>query len=255
MARALGWRQTRVSKLETGAQRPKDDDLAAWVRVVGAGNEVLTELCGLNRAVDTEYTRFREMYGGRRGGSTQDRYGYLERAATVICHYEPALIPALVQTGQYTRELLSAPANASLTGATPELIEEMVAARMRRQEVLYQPRKRVRIVIGEAALRTWYGAPETLAGQLDRLVAVMDLATVDLGLLPFGRAHPTAAIGGFTLHDQARVFLETLVGAQELLLPDEADTYEKAFEIIRAAALAGPDAVALIQQVAAELRR
>lgn len=255
MADALGWPQTRVSKLETGSQLPKDKDLIAWVRAVKADDSVLTELRALLSAVDTEYVTFREMYRHHGGaGSAQDRFGHLERAATLICHYEPALIPGLVQTGQYTRELLAAPASAVLTGATPERIEEMVAARMRRQEVLYQPGKQIRIVVGEAALRTWYGLPETLAAQLDRLVAVTDLATVELGVLPFDRAHPTMALAGFTVHDRARVFLETLIGEQELLLPEEAETYGKAFELIRKVAAVDADAVALIQQVAAGLR-
>ena len=255
-ARELDWPQTRVSKLETGAQRPTDEDLVAWVRAVGADDTVLAELRSLLDAVETEYTAFREMYQKRgAAGSAQDRFGRLERAATLICHYEPALVPGLLQTGQYTRELLSAPASAVLTGATPELIEETVAGRMRRQEVLYQPSKQIRIVIGEAALRTWYGSVATLAAQLDRLVAVADLATVELGVLPFDRAHPTMPLAGFTVHDRTRVFLETLTGQQELVLPDEVMTHGKAFEIIHGSAATGNDAVALIRRAAADLSK
>ena len=254
LAEALGWPQTRVSKLETGSQIPKDSDLVDWVRAVDADDTVLAELRTLHAAVQVEYIAFQEMYSARGAGRTQDRYGRLERATTLICHCEPALVPGLLQTGQYSRELLSAPASAVLTGATPELIEEMISGRMRRQEVLYQPNKRIQVVVGEAALRTWFGSPETLIAQLDRLVAVADLATVELGVLPFDRAHPVMPLAGFTVHDRTRVFLETLTGEQELVLPDEVAAYVKAFDQLRDAALAGPDAVALIQRIAAELR-
>lgn len=254
-AEAIGWRQTRVSKIETAAQIPTDNDLVEWVATVGAGESVLTELRTLRAAVDTEYTEFREMYRSRGGaGPVQDRLGQLERSAALVCCYQPALLPGLVQTGQYTRELLSAPASAVLTGATPESVEEIVAGRMRRQEVLYQPGKRIQLVVGEAALHTWFGEQQTLAAQLDRLVALMDLATVELSVLPFDRAHPTMPLAGFTVHDQARVFLETLTGQDELVLPDEVAAYVKAFDLLRDAATAGSDAVALIQRVAAELR-
>lgn len=254
-AEVIGWRQTRVSKLETGAQIPTDEDLTQWVNAVGADEAVLAELRKLRAAVDTEYTEFREMYGVRGGaGSLQDRFGQLERAAALICNYEPALLPGLVQTGQYVRELLSAPASAVLTGATPELIEETVSGRMRRQEVLYQPGKQIQVVVGEAALRIWHGSVATLVAQLDRLIALTDLATVDLRVLPFGRAHPTMPIAGFTIHDRSRVFLETLTGQEELVLPDEVATYSKAFELIRDTALTGPDAVELIRRVVGELR-
>lgn len=233
---------------------PTDNDLVAWVRAVNAGDEVLSELRGLLDTAQTEYIAFREMYRQRgAAGSTQDRLGRLERATTLICHYEPALVPGLLQTGQYTRELLSAPASAVLTGATPERVEEIVAGRMRRQEVLYQPGKQIRIVVGEAALRTWYGSAATLAAQLDRLVAVAGLATVELGVLRFDRAYPTMPLAGFTLHDRSRVFLETLTGQQELVLPDEVEAYRKAFEIIDGSAATGDEAVAVIRRAAADL--
>lgn len=37
MARHLDWFQTRVSKLELGAQLPSDEDLDAWVAATDAG--------------------------------------------------------------------------------------------------------------------------------------------------------------------------------------------------------------------------
>jgi hypothetical protein len=50
------------------------------------------------------------------------------------------------------------------------------------------------------------------------------------------------------------VYIETLTAEQQLSEPDEVAVYVKAFSMLREAALFGPDAVALIQRVAAELR-
>jgi len=42
----------------------------------------------------------------------------------------------------------------------------MIDGRLRRQEILHDPHKRIQVVLGEAALRTLVCTPETLAGQL-----------------------------------------------------------------------------------------
>lgn len=253
-ADAVGWAKARVSKLETGQQRPTEDDLATWVAAVAAPPGVLAELRRLAELADREYTDFREMYREARGESTQDRFGRLEAEAVLIEHYNPSMVPGLLQTGQYTRELLSAPASTPLVDATPEQIEQMITGRARRQEVLYAPGKTVRVVVGEGALRTWFGSRETLLAQLDRLVSLSDLTTVEFGVLPFGSPHPTMPLSGWTMQDRSRVFLESLTGLSEIVAPHEVAAYSKALDLIWEVALTGPDAVALIQRVAAGLR-
>lgn len=242
-----------MSKLETGRQRPTDDDLVAWARVCGA-EQTMPELRRLADLAEHEYTDFQAMYRSAGHESAQDRFGRMELAAQLIEHYSPALIPGLLQTGQYTRELLSAPASTVLIGATTEQVEQMVAGRARRQEVLYQPGTTVRVVVGEAALRTWYGSRDTLLAQLDRLVALSDLATVEIGVLSFGSPHPTMPLSGFTLHDRQRVFLESLTGLSEITEPDEVATYAQAYQLIWDAADTSSAAVALIRTAAGSLR-
>jgi hypothetical protein len=55
------------------------------------------------------------------------------------------------------------------------------------------------------------------------------------------------------MHDDV-VYIETLTAEQQLTEPDEVAVYVKAFGMLREAAVTGPNAVALIQRVAAELR-
>jgi hypothetical protein len=55
------------------------------------------------------------------------------------------------------------------------------------------------------------------------------------------------------MHDDV-VYIETLTGEQQLYEPDEVAVYREALDLLRAASLTGPDAVVLIQRIAAERR-
>src|SRR6266567_9156210 len=58
----------------------------------------------------------------------------------------------------------------ALPGSDRGDMEAMIDGRLRRQEILHDPHKRIQVVLGEAALRTLVCTPETLAGQLSKLL-------------------------------------------------------------------------------------
>lgn len=253
MARRLGWQQTRVNKLEHGNQLPSPEDLDAWVEATETGPEVRAELGNLLTQARVQYSSWAEVY---RSGGIADRQADIateESEAQTLHGYQPSMIPGLLQTVSYAKELLTIPGGPVLTGATPERIEALIAERVKRQGSLYEPGRRVRIVLGQAALTVHFGSIETLLGQLDRLVVLSDLPSVDLRVLPVAVACPVIPLSGFWLDDDA-VYIETLKGEQTLAGPDDITLYRKAFELLRAASAAGPDAVALIQRAAVELR-
>ena len=125
--------------------------------------------------------------------------------------------------------------------------------RIKRQDVLYQPGNTIQLVLGQAALHTRFGALETLVGQLDRLVSLIGLASVEIGVVPFSTPMPVFPLTGFELREDA-VMIESIVAQQRLDAPDEVALYEQFFDQLRDVAVTGTDAVALIQRVAAELR-
>ena len=254
-ARHIGWAQSKVSKLETGAQRPSEDDVREWVRATDHGADVEAEVLAMATAARFEYFTVRDDV--RRGGgiaAAQVQIAGLESAATHIAEYQPIMLPGLVQTAAYARELLALHGGPMTAGASEDEVEALVSARIRRQEILYQPGKQIQLVIGEAALHDPPGSIETLVGQLDRLVAVAGLASIDLAVLPVGTRMPVLPLSSFAAHDQRVVFVETMTGEQRLDQPDEVAVYVMAFELLRNAAATGPAAVALIQRVAAGLR-
>ena len=86
-------------------------------------------------------------------------------------------------------------------GQDEDEIDRMVANRMQRQQVLYQPAKRVQVVMLEGALRARVVSVPTLVGQLDRLLAVIGLPTLELGIIPFEAAVSVVPLSGFRLYD------------------------------------------------------
>ncbi len=251
-AALIGWQQSRVSKLETGKQLPTEADIHAWVAATRSSESIESELLGLLTAARIEYVTHRDesrVEGGL--AKVQQQQAALESQTTHIAEWQPAMVPGLVQTAAYTRELLESPDRPTMTeGVDPEAV---TTERIRRQDILYQPGRRIEIIVGEAALRSTPGTIKTLLGQLDRLVSVSDLPTVELGIVPFPMM-PVMPLSSFSLHDDV-VYIETLTGEQQLYEPDEVAVYNKAFALLRAASLTGPDAVVLIQRIATELRR
>lgn len=253
LARYLGWVQTRVNKLEHGYQLPSTEDLDAWVAATESGPDVRAELANLLTQARVSYTSWTEIY--RSGGIAdwQADIATSEAEAEALCGYQPSMIPGLLQTVAYATELLTIPGGPVLTGASQEHIEALIAERIRRQGLLYEPGRRVQMVLGRAALTVHFGSVETLLGQLDRLVALSDLPSVDLRVLPTTVASPVMPLSGFWL-DEAGVYIETLKGEQTLTGQEDLAMFRKAFGLLHAASAAGRDAVALIQCVAGELR-
>ena len=255
LAQQLGWPQPRVSKLETGKQLPTEDDLRAWLAATGAGAEQAKELAELLSAARIEYATWRgvQRTAGGLAGRHAER-GMWEAASTRLAEYQPAMFPGLVQTAAYARGLLTSPLASAAQDITEAEAAAVVAERVKRQDILYQPGRTVQVVVGEAALWNTPSTVETQLGQLDRLISFAGLPSLELGVVPQGTPMTIPPLSCFTVCDDEFVLIETLTGEQRLDDPDEVAVYVKAFEALRDAALTGQDAVVLIQRVAAELR-
>ncbi len=252
-ARQLGWQQSRVSKLETGAPLPTDDDVRAWVAAAGADSDTEADLLNMLAGVRVEYATWRDTFRRSGAAGKQTQIAALEAQVPRIGNFQPAMMLGLVQTAAYARELLALPCGPLDAGATEADVDAQIAKRIRRQDVLYEPGKQVQLVMGEAALHGRPGATGTLLGQLDKLISVAGLPTVELGIIPLGTL-PVMPVSGFAVYDTELVLVETLTGEQRINNPEEVATYAKAFELLRGAAVTGPDATALIQRVAGSLR-
>lgn len=247
LAELLGWQQSKVSKIETRKQLPTDEDIAAWVEGAGGSVGTASDLLMLLRGARIEYAAWKDAYRELGAGEVQADILELEAQTTRIAEFQPAMMSGLLQTAEYAREFLHLPCGPLSYGQDEDEIDRMVAKRMQRQQVLYQPGKQVQIVMLEGALRGRAVSGPTLAGQLDRLIAVSGLPTLELGIIPFEAPVPIWPLGGFRLHDDL-VIVESIVGEQQLAGADDVARYEKYLELLREAATTGRDAVAVIQR-------
>lgn len=155
-----------------------------------------------------------------------ETYLAMEQAASVIRTYEVQFVPALLQTADYSRAVVS------LAHSDPEEVERRVELRLRRQAVLTSsPALQLWAVIDEAALHRPLAGPELCRQQLDRLLELDELPNVSLQIATFrGGPHP-ATSGPFTIlrfpvqELLDVVYLEQLNGALYLDRPSDVEDY------------------------------
>lgn len=107
-----------------------------------------------------------------------------EQTATVLRTWEPLVIPGLLQTEAYARQVI--------TGANPGRpdadIGQRTAARMARQAIWQRtdpPPPMLPVIIGEAALRRRLGGADVMREQLDHLTNFTAHPRVSIQVLPF----------------------------------------------------------------------
>lgn len=250
LARRMGVVQSRVWKIEHGTLLPNEDDLEAWAGAAGHP-EAAGELADMLKAARGEQS-FSAVFR-RKGGAAayEDRVRAIEERSVRVGEFEVAVIPGILQTADYAREVLSVSSGPRAWGSDDADVEEKITKRLRRQEILYGRDKRVEMVISEAALRVLVTTPGTMAGQLDKLLAVSRLPAVELGVIPFGRLLPAYSIGGFRVYDDSLIVVESIAGEREFSAetdPEEVATFLGAFDALRQAASTGAEAEVIIRR-------
>jgi transcriptional regulator with XRE-family HTH domain len=250
LAKLAGWHFTKVSKLEHGTRRPSPDDIRAWCRYCQAEDQVI-DLIATARGIDAMYTEWRrQMRAGMR--YLQDSARPLYEQTLLFRVYETTFIPGLLNTAEYAAAIMG-----FWTGlmSLPADIETAVAARMDRQDVLYAGKGRFVFVIEEQALRTRVGGAEVMAGQLDRLLALMSLPTISLGIIPDAGDRYALAQGSFWIFDETRVQVETVSAGLDITQPAEISLYGQVFGLLQRSAVYGHGARELIRGAVGDLSR
>lgn len=248
LAAEHGWHPSKVSKIESGKQTPSEADIEAWASSCGQP-DLTDELIASLRTLEGQYVEFRRMFrGGQR--ATQESIAEIERETALLRNFEAVFVPGLLQTPEYARHRLAE--NLEEIGAADD-VDEAVAARMQRQQVLYRPGQRFHFVVTEAVLKYRLCPPEVLAGQLDRLVALSTLSTIRFGVIPFEHQLPVAPVHGFYVHDERMVRVEHLTAELKLTQPSEIATYINFFSRLAEAAHYGAQARSVITRALADL--
>ena len=132
-------------------------------------------------------------------------------------------------------------------------VDAAVHARMDRQRVLYTGEREFRVVVEEQVLRTRVGDAGVMAGQLDRLLAVMSLPRVRIGIIPAAGERHSLTQGSFWMFDDARVRIETVSASLTITQPRDITLYARVFGLLQQSALYGRDARRLIGRALRDL--
>jgi transcriptional regulator with XRE-family HTH domain len=247
LATLAGWHSSKVSKIEYGKQTPSEDDIRTWCQHTTAEQHV-PGLIAAVRNIESIYVEWRRMLstGTRRRQNASRR---LEAGTKVLRWYEPVLIPGILHTADYAREVMRRVID-FYEGADD--LDAGVAERLERQTILYRGDHRFHFILAQQALLTTVGGVETMIGQLDRLLAVMSLPHVVFGIIPSHAEYHTPT-NQFIIFDNRLVHVETISAELSITQPQEVAVYAKAFQQLAEQAVTGPAARALIVAALDEL--
>lgn len=175
-----------------------------------------------------------------------------EQTATAITDWSPLVIPGLLQTSDYAREILSAgdlPANQ---------VKPRVMMRMSRRDVLTRRKPAgLLALIRESALRETIGSPEIMADQLGHVLTMAAMDTVTVQVVQSGHGWHPGLSGPFILFDfpdsPSIVHLEHHRSSAFLYDDKDVEDYQTAAATLRGVAMSPTDSTGLIASVITEL--
>lgn len=242
LAAQTGISQSKLSKIETGALIPSTDDLRKILIILKASQSEGERLVEWARALRTEFVSWR--FEHRQGlAAKQLEVGELERQAKRIRVFQTAAIPGLLQVPAYAKCILQ------LANVTHQLdLENAVAARIRRQQILYETERQFEFVITEGAALSRFCEPHIVIQQLDRIRFLFGLPNIKIGFLSNKSFLPRVPMASFVIHDSRSAVVETLTG--EFPIEDQAciATYNEAFDDFASTAVFGVEADPILEE-------
>ncbi|CAM5285800.1 transcriptional regulator [Streptomyces spiroverticillatus] len=175
------------------------------------------------------------------------KYVALEETATHICMFNPHIVPGLLQTEAYAREVFRK--------ARVTKIEDALTARLERQRILTREEgaPRLWIILDEAALRRRVGDAELMRGQLTRIRDVAETPEHVVQIIPASEGFYHAGGCPFSLlsfHDSADVvhvdgFPTGYIFAESDAVAESRHTYD----LLKATALSADKSAAVIDSI------
>ncbi len=248
----MGWDESKLSRIENAKARLRWQDVGPLLKQYGVDDpDVVSALEGL--AKDAGHQGWWQAYGAVVDLSYRD-YITLETDAESIHIYSPGLIPGLLQTGAYAREIIAA---MSAT-RTPEEVAALAEVRKARQAILTARQGgplRLWAVIHEASLHQRFASQPTLMrDQLRHLLDMATLPNVTIQIMPVAASPHPGMLGLFEVvrfpHPSPTIInIENIRGGNFVEGTDDVKVFEAAFERVVAAALSVDDSRARILKI------
>ena len=251
----VGISPSKVTKIELAQLAVTRDDV---LKMLAAYGEADPEQQALLLSMVRDGNR-KEWWEGHRALRPKfASYLGLESVATTLQAYDTHLVHGLLQTPDYARALIRA--------VRPDLLEheidQLVQLRIRRQEILTRddpPPLTLWSVMDEAVLRRQVGGRQTMHAQLQHLITAAAQPAVNLLVMPdtLG-AHPglngPMAILQFETGTRPVVYVEAQAGNLYMEKDDDLRRCQQTMNHILAAAPGPEPSLALIRQVAKEMK-
>ena len=241
LAVAMGWHFTKVSKIENGSRSPSEEDIRTWCSVCDAADQI-PDLIATVRHIDAMYHEYRRQMQAGLKHLTESSVPLYEKTS-LFRIYDTTVVPGLFTTAEYAAAIFRF--WSQFMGLKDD-VDAAVEARMERQRVLYTGERQFQVVMEEQVLRTRVGDADVMAGQLDRLLAVMSLPRVKIGVIPATGERHSLTQGSFWMFDDSRVRIETVSASLTITQPRDIALYSRVFELLQQSAVHGREARQLI---------
>ncbi|WP_432119663.1 helix-turn-helix domain-containing protein [Streptomyces sp. bgisy032] len=243
LAEETGYDKSYLSRLESGARLSKAAVMEDLDSYYGSG-DLLVRLWrdARKEVVKDRYKAFME----------------LEATARVMWMFQLA-VPGLLQTEDYARTVLSGLSRAQTTAGNSEEIEEQVALRMGRQELLHrEPAPSIRVILDEGALRRPVPDAKVWADQLARLLDAAELPSIALQVLPYAAGVHDLMNSHLTLLWQRLgdpvAYVEGNGFGELIEDPDKVLSFRWSYDLVRDAALTPEESTAFVKRLLEECR-
>lgn len=245
VARELLCSPPKISRIETGVRPASLRDVRDLCAIYGVDDSLRDRLMGLAREAKQQgwWNKYEDI--------AIDRLIGLEIEAAQVSSYESCVIPWMFQTKEYARAVIKG----SLPRIDDHVLDERVAARITRQEIITRESPpHFWSLVDESSLRRRVGGNQIMRDQLKGMVDLAAIPNMTLQVVPFGLgAHPgldnTFEFLEFQSGQPPVVYLENMAGGLYLESASDVDRYKEALMHLRAGALDPESSVSLIEQV------
>ncbi|MFD0304620.1 Scr1 family TA system antitoxin-like transcriptional regulator [Streptomyces sp. NPDC127119] len=178
VAEQLDWSPSKVIRIEAGTVGVSVTDVRVLAEHYGITDQAqITALTGMAREA-----RRPPWWSPFRTWVTQEFETYLgyESSASILRSFQPDLVPGLLQTEEYAREILTR----LNTGA--ERTEQLLQLRLERQDrLVHSDGPEMFFIMDESVIRRTVGSQETMKRQYEKLLAVNEMPNVTVLIAPF----------------------------------------------------------------------
>lgn len=254
LATALGWSQSKVSRLETGLRSAAVTDVDAWLKALNADEHTSSELLELAEDLLTQMTGLRALHRGslvRRQIDLQ----HMDSAAERVRQFQPLMVPGLFHTQEYAEACID---SANLTGELD--IDAAVDARLERSRSIVSDASDtdLHVVVCESGLR-WRpaGCSSELLPQVWRhLARSLEPENITMQVILDGTPTATLPQCGFSIWDwnttegSRLVLVETPAAELTFAGPTDVEMFEHVWQGMLEAALSPQESREWIEQLA-----